>query len=1405
MLQSRTFATALVAILLASTGDHVGRSHAEPDVPRIALQTKKASAVNAKSASWWTIRKDSDSSATGLDSVLGANSATTWSADPANYEITTDPSEKRSILVVLKDKNLALTGLTKYPADVDVRALVRLRTGAAPGASAAITVGQKNNAEGKPENMTLSLRRTAKDNTIACNVAQSPTPFHDREALVKISEWGDVQVSDAFSDKLWAYPQSLPGWEEDFRRRVEADMTSIPDADHKWLDVRIELRKGLVRFWVDDRIVAWKQHDALNPEGTVTLNLSAGTELASLRVAPARETSDYLPIPLGGYANANKLVGQAQVETASLPPAGAVVQVGNVPFVFAGVNPEGNDHIDIGRSYFRQANAKGYIPSLYGNLARWPGAAERDPGRIQLRISNGQYDSLYLIAASDGDKEEIPKITAMFYRPGAGFPVSFEATVPELLQAAGGEAKALPVQLTNGKQANLWLVRVPLDPGKLSSFGDMDVVEVELTKEVKQYRTYPDPIGYSFHQAGRASAVHLYAATLGRVRVAFQWNPDIFGHVWTAPAEPAYTATLTNNTVEAQAGKLTVVTRSFDGTEETRQEKTVTLSPRPMDKTDPQKIAVPVPVKLFGYHDITATLQIGDRTWIEKWSLVKLAPDTRSARWTEGKGALFGYWSYGGGHHTPKAAHHVRLMTLAGARTAMGHPANLPPDVQAMVDKHWSATQAGAWEVEPQPWAADENPDPAKVAAFQKDIIEKIKAIREKIPAERRPDHVYFYPEPHISARLTAGNVPAQDAPVEYMPEEQQRLKMFFNTSKFAAEAVRRDLPGLKVLIPWGDAGFTWPLLRAGFPKELVDGQGVDTPGFERIPERQLHEQSIHRYYWINKEWQKFGKKPHLQTNEGIFVPTEPGGVSWREQMDIYNRWSVLSMAYGVSRFYSGWFACDCTNYYGAEHYGGCGIQAKIPYANPKPAYAAFATMTDKLNEANFDGWLPTGSLNTFALRFKHETRGPVYTLWTLRGTRPLTITLKDEGKVNVTDSMNNTKEVATKDKTVTIPSDQSVIYITGGEIVSVAAGETNHANSQPAKDAKLVADLGDGSWKYTNRKDPILETNHWGIAHFPGKFTASIASDANHGNVLASKLEKQDAVHETMPWYNVLKPAKPAVLPAAPSKIGIWAKGQGDWGRVIYILRDAKGERWTSIGAKDDYNCDDVHSWSQFCFDGWRYLTFELPGHEGFDNYRKFGTTWWRADGGEKGSENVVDLPLSLEEIIVEQRTHILYVNDLQPAPSDTIQLGKLFVEYDTPADATPEAVRISKLRMPVPKDPPNLPNPIAEMTAKGELPPTKLTKLTPPEHQYDGTRMHVHFDAAPSATNHFVWVSAHADGRGAVNLTPGGLKPGDLIGGLRPGIKLYYWITYIDAAAKASKPSPVHEEVTVDNFKEK
>jgi hypothetical protein len=738
-------------------------------------------------------------------------------------------------------------------------------------------------------------------------------------------------------------------------------------------------------------------------------------------------------------------------------------------------------------------------------------------------------------------------------------------------------------------------------------------------------------------------------------------------------------------------------------------------------------------------------------------------------------------------------------MTRAGARTA---GALTRPD-NPWIKKHWGRVSAGAWEVAPQPWAREEPYDPKKYEEYQKTVVEAFTKARATIPAEHRPDHVYFFPEPHVSQRLTEGNYPTYWGAPEYQmtPEEKANLRTFLVTAKCAAEGVRKAFPDLKILIPWGDALFAVPLLRAGFPTSLIDGSGIDTPGFERLPEMQLHQISVHRLYELRKEYARVGiSNPLLQYCEGIFVPTEPGAVSYREQMDLYNRWVLISMAYGVKRFYSGWFAFDCGNYYGSEHYGGCGIQRRIPYCDPKPAYAAYATMTDKLDQADFDGWLNTGSLTTFCPRFKGP-KGTVHTAWTLRGKRPLTLVLAADGDVAVTDAMNNTRTVKSKGKQVTVMTDPSVLYVTGPEVVAAMVGESDHTDAGPAAGAKQVADLGDGSWKFTNQRDTVYENGTFAMARFPGKFGTEVVEEPAVGKVLQSTLLKQDAVHELMPWYNVLRPARPIVLDGAPSHLGLWVKGASDWGRVIYVLRDAKGEKWTSIGTQDQYNCDDVHSWSAFNFDGWRYVRFELPGHTGYDSFRKHGTTWYRSDGGD----GIVDLPLALESIIVEQRSHVLYVNDVQPVSSPSVRFGKLFVEYAAPTDATEEAVRRSRLRMPLPQGVPELPNPIAELQRDGQGPPTGILKLEPPTQHNDGTTVHVHFREAPGAKHHYVWVSAHADGRGAVNVTPGGAKSGGLIYGLRPSLKFYFWVAYDDAQGKKSKPSPASSTVLVDTFKEK
>jgi len=764
-------------------------------------------------------------------------------------------------------------------------------------------------------------------------------------------------------------------------------------------------------------------------------------------------------------------------------------------------------------------------------------------------------------------------------------------------------------------------------------------------------------------------------------------------------------------------------------------------------------------------------------------------------------------------------------MAMAGARGPAGRAAK-DEYLKNLFEKHNFQRAANAWPVSPQwGWAGEEKLDMEKYRAYSKTAVEKIRKVQGD-----HPDFVTFYPEPHISQRLTAGNLPEYwgEKPYDYTEHEKRAIRVFFNTSKAAAEGVRKAWPKTKILIPWGDPLFIPPLLRAGFPKDLIDGSGLDMIGFERLPEQQIHQMSTHRLYILREEYRKFGlENPFLPYIEGTFVPTEPGACTWDEQANRYHRWTLISLAYGITHFFSGWFAFDCGSYYGAEHYGGCGIQRRIPYADPKPAYVHYATMTRMLDRSKFERWLPTGSLSTYCLKFAREKGGPVYVLWTLRGRRPVTLTLAKDGAVTATDSMDNGTPIKSEAGKVTVTTGSSPIYVTGaGDIQSVEVGTPDHSNAitwaetrnqqtwhtgparfGPEIRKKLkIASFGDGTWQLQRaERDELYETNNYDTMRYHGRMSARLATDdERRGLHLAVRLEKQEVERKLMPWYSIIRPKKPVTIPGKARQLGLWVKAHSDWGRVVYCLRDANGERWVSIGTKDQWNCDDLHSWSCFNFDGWRYVHFELPSHTAYDTFREYGMTWWRHAAGD----GIVDLPLSIEKIIVERRTHILYVNDVQPITPADVLLSDLYAAYEDEFHTTEEVVRRNRIRMPLPEAPASLPNPIMRMAETNPLPATKLHKVTDPDWGYDGTRCHVHFDEVEGASQYQVWVAAHEDGRGAV-LMGRMSKTGQLLQRLRPATDFHLWVTYTDQGKgkeqKQSKPSNPLRINLVDAFGQK
>lgn len=305
-------------------------------------------------------------------------------------------------------------------------------------------------------------------------------------------------------------------------------MAALPGVSRRWFEAKIQLGADKVRFYLDDRLMDEQPWGETRREGWISATLSPSVNLTELLVVPLAAHDQFEPVSINSYLNA-RAIGKGQpVDAASLPTTGQEIRIGGIPFVLPQRDAGGNDHIDVGVSNLRQANMEGYLPS---RANRFSGSLQLDPARLQFRVPNDRYDALYLIAATDGDPNDLPLISASFYKPDAGFARFFEANVPALTDSRSTQATPVPVRLTNGQRRNLWLVKIPLSPGELSDFSNLPALEFELSKKILLYRSYPDPINYGWHPGGLPSGVRVFAMTLQRPNVHFTITPKNFGHV----------------------------------------------------------------------------------------------------------------------------------------------------------------------------------------------------------------------------------------------------------------------------------------------------------------------------------------------------------------------------------------------------------------------------------------------------------------------------------------------------------------------------------------------------------------------------------------------------------------------------------------------------------------------------------------------------------------------------------------------------------------------------------------------------------------------------------------------------------------------------------------------------------
>ncbi len=1292
------------------------------------------------------------------------------------------------------------TGI-KGPSEWVVAFKFKPAKGASAHCAAQITSVAQDGKPAQVVSVSASLPATGNYVSYAASVQgvtpKPPTPINGILYLVPVTE------------------RSL-AWSEEMRKTIEEQIASVPKTEDVVFTLRWVMEDDKCRLWMNGRFVG---EIALEPgidrSGPIRVTVSPGSELVSVRGRAYKEADGrFEPLSISGHLNASAVAGE-KIDPASLPGAQAGATwdrnavVGGVPFEFPGMGPgtAKNDHIDVGQSWTRFGSIAGYIASNFGTFGgRWISADRIDPSRICLYVPQGRYKALHLMAVSDDRPDSVPVVSAQFYRPDAGHPFNFAGKVPAMDEKGESKDSWVPIKLANGKKGRLHHVVIPLDPDAFSWFTDLPRIGLEITKQVQYYRAYPDPLEYSWHGGGLPSSVQIYAMTLEKADVEVDVKPERFGHVWTKPEVPGYTVELRNKTGKSTVARVSFSTKSEDG-------KDVTSGPVTDVVLPASDMPVKVPVKLgltrFGMHDLSVSCTINGETTNYKRNVAYLHPNTRDKEhWEEGRGAIWGFWPWQGGHVTPTAEHELNVMAAAGAETSTANYALSKPEIKALAEKlHFiseSAFSGGvmyfngfySW------YQGAPKFDPANPEASGKALIEVLKKDKAPVSVISRPTYVPFFAEPQIG-NITTGIWPSHYGEDYKLTADDQRVFDDMKAKYMAgAKAIRKEWPDLKLLLPYGDPmNAVIFLMFAPESRDLIDGVALDMPGFERLPEQQVNQVVLNRLYPILKDIKKYKPNPYLVLIEGTCISSKDLDTGVQGQADISMRDFLVLMGYGVSRFESCNAPFDCANYWGENHYG-AGWNGRLPLAMPKPAYVHYATMTRHLNRANFTKYIPTGSTSTYLQQYKHYKTGKlVHVAWTIRGTRDVSVKVPAGTTLELYDPNDNVTLLKENNGVVTFKVDQSPVYLEGltGD-AEVTLGASDHSDSRPGI-AKKLTNLGDGSWKVVEKGDEEYTKNKpLQIERFLTPMTGKSveAPDEQGSRALAVHLEKPAKDRGVMPYFTTIEPKKPITIPGKASHLGMWVHASSDWGRVVYSLRDAKGEKWISVGTKEDWNNDDIHGWSHFAFDGWRYMKFQMPSSAPYDSYREHGTSWW----GSYGGDGVVDLPLTLEKVIVERRDKAIYGNDLVPVKADDVLLGDLNAEYADKADMSKETVRLSRLRMPVPTSAPELENPITELAKAGVGAPTTVKRVTDPQHQYDGTRCHVEFEPVAGATGYDVWVSPYADGKGAMQLGKGWKESGQMITGLRPGREFYVFVVYTDKDGKASKPSEPLAFTLTDRF---
>ena len=1165
---------------------------------------------------------------TGLLAQKAANPKNAKSAKSPQSETLAIPPQGEELTIATPKAHIVLA--ENQAQGYRVTAYIRLADSARAEASLR-WAPEKVEDSASPAALRVAINRDADG-----NVLRVTTQTYDEQAPKKWADKGTENYT------FWPAPRAAPKGKA--APKLPAALNGIEPRtwQNQWLKLRAEVSGKTVRVWFEGLLAADVTLDqpAASP---LVLTLSKDDQVRDITVEPWSDSS-LLPVDLEPLANDHfaKPIGKKTIES------------GGIQFDLAAGKL---DQLSLAQAGWPDAKED---PSAYTAAYDAGPYFLNDPRMPVLRLPVADYIAAHVLAVADTDPQTFPGFTLRAGSFGAGSapdPRSgvirhdFPASVPRTGEQAG--AVATVVETPAG---NLYHVRVAMDDLFAQDLGKP--MDVELTKEIRLARRQPDPARFHYRPLGLPSGVRIAAITFEKSPLQMRVTGAEAGNAFVEPQKAQFKIRLENITANEQPYRLAMTATYLDGTE-TKAEQTGSV---PASQT--AEITVAAPVVKRGYHDLEIALIDGKGQAILKrhTAFAMLPPDTRKHR----DESRLGVWDFTGTHYTSKDSSQVGpLYVKAGLRYGMfGYTIE--------ERQKYGIIKGNEWKVSAE-----------KIGDFAANL--------EKDPT-MMPVGLIFHEDSISGPHITRVPDLFTDRPPYKLDEKEQiRFKEMWEIATTGAKAVREKLPNVHLRFGNGAMPTKEEFYRNKFPANLFDSAGNETGAFERIPETQPPDcVSPNAALWMDRQLLDaygYKDKPITACYEICVPNTNPGNLDPRTQADYYVRHAMHYWAWDIPQMRVGIIG-DVGNSYRFSNWGASGICRMMPEMAVKPSFVSLATLTRVLDGAKLVRVVPLGSDSLYGVEFDRPDGQKAFVLWTLRGQRPVEMQF-DAGDWRLTDSQGNESVLRqSAEGRVTVQLASSPIYLVGkGNFLSAAPSQPVYTDKPQGK-STVVASLANlDGWKIVKERDAMLEFYNPMNPRRPGDFSFEPASSVEGKDKPLKVTPKSISTgKDTMPMYAVLENANGIELPGKPTDIGLWINGNSSWGRVIFELTDASGQHWTNIGAPQrgeppawlrdgmpqelvdqmkgwktdiaDWNTDDVFGLSRINFDGWRYVSFPLPGNYPGEGYHWPSVSQWRYD-----KDMTVHYPLKLTKLIVELPEKVLHVKDFAPVKRPEIYLKDVTV----------------------------------------------------------------------------------------------------------------------------------------------